>query len=261
MPPTWVPINRGFSLSRGTFRSRAVQLYFADDIPLVDGEPPNSADLFQTFGLPQLGSPGTALGIPGVVVDHQLVGPCIRVGSAARATVAVFYDSSLRFRLEPRVRTYILNQSPIPFTVPLLYRVETPAGVVVYRKDEPASIHRAQWHRVVAVRMTGDIDLIFRAAAEQVGNRYIFGGIPYILLEPGQRQLDNGQIEMTYRFWTTGRVRAVAPDTGHGPHLPVPALGHLDEYAVHATSSDAVVGVNRAQDLYPLGAELPGGIG
>lgn len=259
--PNWRPINRGFAMTRGAIRSRAVVLWYADDIDLVNGVAPNSTALFTSFGLPPLAAPAVDLDLPGaIVVDHQMVGACVEVNGLARAIVAVFYDNAVRFRLNSRVQTYITTGDPQPFNVPLLYYTAAAGGALLRRRDEYDKIKRSTRNRVVIVRTSGNLDALDQQAATQHGRMYIFGGVRYLFVDHGIRTLDNGELEITYRFWTNSAVRAVVSGT-FGNHVALPPLGPLDEYAPRGDVLPGVVEIKLAINTYEAGSTLPGGIG
>lgn len=251
--PNWRPINRALAISRGTYRSRAVLLWYADDIELVNGAAPNTAALYASFGLPPLGAPND-FDLPGaIVVDHQLVGPCLNVNGLARATVAVFYDSAIRFRFDPTVRSSVRQLEPIPTSVAVVRRRTIGQSQVVERRQE-FSVNRSQWMLQTVKRTTGDAASLAATIAAQVGKLYVISGIPYLLNEFGINDLGNGQIELVYGYWSMASVRAVTSGT-FGTHIDLPALGNLDTYAVD--EEGALIGVRAASDAYLAGGPLP----
>jgi hypothetical protein len=258
--PNWRPLNRGFSLSRSIDRSQKVELWYADDLPLIDNAAPNKAAVFASFGLPPRSAPSDDPDLPGaIVIDHQMVGPAVVLPGAtvARATVAVIYDSHIRFRLEPRLTFGVVPTDGVKFNIPLVKLRAIPSGSAVVASNADAKrMHRRRW---VKVRTSGNADALANTIEAQCDRRYTFGGVHYLLETYGIASRGNGEIEITYWFRTTGRVRAVGTDTFGGENVALPALANLDEYAVDL--QNGTVSVKSGTDLYEAGTTLPGGVG
>lgn len=257
--PSWFRTHGGFAISRTTNRSTAVELWYADDLALVNNEAPNEASIFASFGLPPRGAPTTDPNLPGAIcTGHKLVEPAVKIGTTARAKVAVFYDSDIRFRLTARYQQAVKLLEPIPFDIPIVALRSVQSGSYVLRRPEKV-ILRACWSRIITVRVSGTIDTIINTIQASAGLRYSIGGVNHLLTAFGINELGNGECEIRYEFYTTARVRSVPGGTFGSGHVALPALSNLDEYQCNEVAG--TVAIRLATDAYTAGATLPGGIG